>query len=198
MTNIIDVFRSRATQNILQAFALTATAILATAPDALASSRHPSPAFSLFPLFASQATHRRNQPRKPLAAKPRSQKVAPRPAAGAGGGDFDCAVHTAAGEAPDGDVVEAAVIVNGLVKSARENGRSICAEAYARYDPKWKAPGWAVRAATNVFSEGASLVPAAYRNATEFRSPWYRGGPGKGFRLVGQLSRRGNVFYEPA
>jgi hypothetical protein len=109
--------------------------------------------------------------------------------------DFDCAVHTAYGEAKGLGRVEAAVVINGLVKSARTAGHSVCTEAHVRYKPRFGSTPDIVAAAHNVFSQKGSWVPARFRNATEFRSAQAPRPQDKELVRIGQVTRRGNVYY---
>jgi hypothetical protein len=113
---------------------------------------------------------------------------------------YKCAIATAFGEARGKGVVEAAVVVNGLVESAQEAGISICAASRARYKPGKGSSHDIVTAVDNVLFHGASLVPTEFKDATEFRAPSVPRLHSRKLKYIGQIDPRGNphgnVFYK--
>jgi hypothetical protein len=123
--------------------------------------------------------------------------------------DFECIVHTVYGEGNNMSESEQATIANGIVISARKNGRSVCGEVRARYSARYatnaptnKSSPSVERAVNNVLHEGATDVPEAYKKAVEFRSAAAPLLSKKGLILIGQITRGktthsgGNRYYK--
>ncbi len=138
--------------------------------------------FVLFPCAAHAAPHHH-------AAKPET--------------DFDCAVHTAYGEARHTSRAEEAVVINLLVERARLAHLSICKAAHKFFRPRNGSTPDVLAAVRNVLQGDKSLVPEKFRHVTEMRAYRAPKPPAGKFHCVGSVDQKpgnglhGNIFYEP-
>jgi hypothetical protein len=116
--------------------------------------------------------------------------------------DFDCAIHTAYGEARNTSREEEAKVINLLINRAHKENMTICRAAHRYFKPRNGSTPGILDAAKNVLEGDKSLVPTAFINATEMRAWHAPQPPPSKFRKLGSVERKtgnglhGNVFYE--